>query len=287
MHISIPTRFCGPPDSGNGGYTCGLIANALGVTSLEVTLRAPIPMEHSLQIVPIGNGGAQLRWSDALIAEATPAPEWSSIVLPTGKVTFDAAIEAEKASAAFGDHPFPTCFVCGPRRATGDGLRIFPGKLSFGQAAIGKSVSRKLSGGAVTGSAFGGSADLSVGDASDVKEEFAAPWIPAAEFADAAGNIRPEYIWAAMDCPTGFAAGFAANSTASAAGDSAGSPSANKLVTGRLAVSIEATVRAGEQCVLLSWPLAVDGRKHHAAGLLLGEDGSVRTRARATWIKID
>ena len=26
-----------------------------------------------------------------------------------------------------GRHPFPTCFACGPDRAEGDGLRIFPG----------------------------------------------------------------------------------------------------------------------------------------------------------------
>ena len=25
--ISIETRFCGPPDSGNGGYVCGLLAS--------------------------------------------------------------------------------------------------------------------------------------------------------------------------------------------------------------------------------------------------------------------
>ena len=34
MQNTIPTiirkRFCGPPNSGNGGYVCGLLANALG-----------------------------------------------------------------------------------------------------------------------------------------------------------------------------------------------------------------------------------------------------------------
>ena len=35
----------------------------------------------------------------------------------------------------FADHPFPTCYVCGPRRATGDGLRIFPGPLPGGRTA--------------------------------------------------------------------------------------------------------------------------------------------------------
>jgi len=27
-------------------------------------------------------------------------------------------------------HPYPTCFVCGPGRAAGDGMRVFPGPLS-------------------------------------------------------------------------------------------------------------------------------------------------------------
>jgi len=47
--IRITTRFIGPPDSGNGGYTCGLVSQALGVPA-EVTLRRPIPIERDLTI---------------------------------------------------------------------------------------------------------------------------------------------------------------------------------------------------------------------------------------------
>src|SRR5690606_16223453 len=35
----------------------------------------------------------------------------------------------------FTTHPFPTCFVCGPERAEGDGLRLFPGRLPGGRTA--------------------------------------------------------------------------------------------------------------------------------------------------------
>ena len=38
--LVIGSRFCGPPDSGNGGYVCGLIADYLGGPA-EVTLRKP------------------------------------------------------------------------------------------------------------------------------------------------------------------------------------------------------------------------------------------------------
>jgi hypothetical protein len=32
-------------------------------------------------------------------------------------------------------HPFPECFVCGPNRPPGDGLRVFPGRLGDGRTA--------------------------------------------------------------------------------------------------------------------------------------------------------
>jgi len=46
--------------------------------------------------------------------------------------------EAEAASArypGFADHAFPRCFVCGPNREPGDGLRIFAGPLVDGRFA--------------------------------------------------------------------------------------------------------------------------------------------------------
>src|SRR3954464_12677771 len=36
--IAIERRFNGPPDSGQGGYTCGLVAEALGVDCVAVSL---------------------------------------------------------------------------------------------------------------------------------------------------------------------------------------------------------------------------------------------------------
>jgi len=63
-----------------------------------------------------------------------------------------------------------------------------------------------------------------------------------------------------------------------------------KLVTGRLAIGGEKYApyaRANERCVIMSWPMGIDGRKHHAAAALFGEDGSVRAKAKATWIKLD
>ena len=42
LTMTIPRRFCGPPNSGNGGYVCGTLARCIPGAA-EVTLRAPPP----------------------------------------------------------------------------------------------------------------------------------------------------------------------------------------------------------------------------------------------------
>lgn len=231
--VLIPSRFCGPPDSGNGGYTCAQVAHALGGTA-EVTLRKPIPIDREM-LLQVVAGKALLEDGDRLIAEGVRA-DWTLDLNPT--CNYALAQAAAEHSPAFKDHPFPTCFVCGPDRAEHDGLRIFPGRIE----------------------------DIAG------RRAFAAPWVPDGEFAGDDGLIREEIIWAALDCPTGFAAGF---------------PYEGKLVTGRLGARMIAPVNAGEPCVLLSWKTGAEGRKHHAECVLLGADGAPRAHSRATWIKLD
>jgi hypothetical protein len=48
--IIIDKRYCGPPNSGNGGYVCGRLAQHIP-GGAEVTLRAPPPLEKSLDVV--------------------------------------------------------------------------------------------------------------------------------------------------------------------------------------------------------------------------------------------
>ena len=143
------------------------------------------------------------------------------------------AVEAAKGYPGFILHPFPTCFVCGPERDEGDGLRIFPGP--------------------VTG-----------------RRIVAAPWTPDHTLAGADGRVRPEFIWAALDCPGAFANGF---------------PKI-QMVLGRLAARLERSVEPGEQCVVVSWSAGVEGRKHFAGTALFGVDGELRATARATWIRL-
>lgn len=127
----ISGRFNGPPGSGNGGYSSGLVAAYVsgGSQGVEVTLRRPPPLDTELSVrqehaVRVFDG------SD-LIAEAAVQPvSPAEAVLP---VSFDEAVAASRSYPGFANHPFPTCFVCGPLRS--DGLRLFPGRLPDGRVA--------------------------------------------------------------------------------------------------------------------------------------------------------
>ena len=111
MEIVIARRFRGPADSGNGGFTCGLIAAAAGEPA-EVTLRLPPPLETPLQLE---NGKVLHR--DTVVAEVRPA---SVELEPPPRVSFEDATRAARPDL---HSPFPECFVCG--HARDDGLRIF------------------------------------------------------------------------------------------------------------------------------------------------------------------
>jgi hypothetical protein len=227
--LRLGERFCGPPASANGGYACGAIAELLG-DEVEVTLRRPLPLGRPLRL-RVGDGGAVVLDGDELVADARPA---------TGGLAVPGTASPAEARAAAGryplfqGHPFPTCFTCGPDRAPGDGLRIFPGPLS--------------------------GSDL-----------WAAPWTPDPSVADQDGLVVPAVIWAALDCPSGFAAGV---------GDTV-------MVLGRMAARVLARPRAGTAYCLVAWrggPAA--GRKQPAGSALLDAHGGVLAVARTVWVAI-
>jgi len=231
--IRIARRFCGPPDSGNGGYSSGMLASLLP-GACECTLRKPVPLEREFQTELSEAGVRLLDGSDLIIEAARTSIEDAT----RSGVSFDEARRAAAGSPAFANHPFPTCFTCGPERAQGDGLRIFPGRFPV---------------------------------ADESSSLFAAPWIPDPSLTSSGVVVRPEFIWAAMDCPTGFAAGF---------------PWKGTLVTGRLAVEQVSPVYPLRPYVIISWGNGSEDRKHYAGALLYGPDGELCAKARATWIKV-
>jgi hypothetical protein len=161
--VLIASRFCGPPSSGNGGYTAGLLAATLG-GSVEVTLRSPPRLEHELQL-QVTSERAQLMDGNLLVAEARRV---ELDLEPPAPLSFERAVELSTHYIGFRRHHFPRCFVCGPARAAGDGLRIFPGAEHAGDAV-------------------------------------AAPFIPDPSLADEQGVIKSEVVWAALDCIGYFA----------------------------------------------------------------------------------
>ena len=230
--LRIPARFNGPSESANGGYTCGLVAGLLDSEVASVSLRAPPPLERPLQVVHEGDR-VQLLDGATVVAEGVPDELLLDVPGPV------APAQAARASQAgrrhwTERHPFPECVVCGPARELGDGMRVFPGELDDGL--------------------------------------YAAEWTPDNSLDDGTGWVRPEYVWAALDCPT----------SAPVANFGEGPP----LVLARLTARLGRPVQVGESHALLSWPLGVDGRKRRAACALFDSEGRLLCASSALWIEL-
>jgi hypothetical protein len=162
VEVSIERRFRGPPNSANGGYACGVVAEGIeGVVT--ATLRRPPPLGVSMSLAG-DDGKSLLMEGDVLIAEAVPGT--LDLVVPAVP-PLEIAVEASRRFSGFERHPFPGCYVCGPEREPGDGLRIFPGR--YGPAAT-----------------------------------VAAHWTPDESLGDRDGLVQRRHVWAALDCPSYF-----------------------------------------------------------------------------------
>lgn len=129
--LRIAQRFCGPPNSGNGGYVSGHVASAW--RSGVVRLMSPPPLETELTISH-ADGSVKLFDRDTQIAVGRE----QALALDVPPAPTLAAAERARARFVAGpgsNHPFPTCFVCGHARAPEDGLRIFPGRSDEGIVA--------------------------------------------------------------------------------------------------------------------------------------------------------
>jgi len=127
--IVIERRFRGPAGSGNGGYTCGLVAGLLDADTVEVTLRLPPPLDTPLR-VERADESVRVLDGDALVAEARATELTLELPEP---VAFDEAVAIAASRPDDPDHPFPGCFVCGPGREEGDALRLRPAPTGDGR----------------------------------------------------------------------------------------------------------------------------------------------------------
>jgi hypothetical protein len=161
--VVIARRFNGPPDSGHGGYSAGCAGVLVDAPAAEVTLRRPPPLETPLAVAR-NDGAVTLLDGDEVVAEARPADLSVTGPPPVGP---KAAASAAERFAWQHDHPFPTCFGCGPDRDPADALCLFCGPVGDGR--------------------------------------FAVPWTPAdwtASSAGGEGSVEPLFAWAALDCPS-------------------------------------------------------------------------------------
>ena len=243
LTMTIPQRFRGPPNSGNGGYVCGILARHI-LGAAEVTLRAPPPLEKPLATVAKDDGTWELRDSGVTVAVGRPV---SLDLTRIERASFDEAAKAEQSPVVKPhEHLLPMCFVCGPQRAPGDGLRIGAGPLA-----------RPVASGSVV---------------------VAATWTPSSNLGGSDGLVAPEFLWAALDCPTGYACSCDTNT---------GGFDQTPILLGRMSARIEARPRPGERCVITAWETSRDGRKRIAEAAAHGESGTLLAVARATWIAVD
>jgi len=195
-----------------------------------VSLRAPPPLGRPLALEPVPDGQLALRDGDTLIAHAV----FGELQLqPPAPVALEEAQAAVAGYLGFKHHAFPTCFACGPQREEGDGLRLFPGPVA-GRGVV------------------------------------ACPWRPDPGLADERGFVQPEFVWAALDCPTAFACELRESWA---------------IVLARLTARIDQPLRAEQPHIVFAWSVGRDGRKHHAACAISNEDGDVLAVSRALWIE--
>jgi hypothetical protein len=162
----IPARFRGPQDAAHGGYASGVYSALVGGGSAEVTLRGRTPLDTAVD-VHMTDDGARVTLGEAVLAEVVPAA-MNLDAVPA--VSVELATAAQAGFPWYEKHPSAgECFACGPGRAVGDGLRIFPGPVAG-------------------------------------REVVAGPWTPTASDADDAGNVLPEMLIATLDC-TAFLGG--------------------------------------------------------------------------------
>ena len=135
--------------------------------AVEITLRAPIPIETPLQVVPTEDA-LLLNDGETFVCEAR-AGSVAHLSPPPPPTDWNDVMRRGEVGGAPDDGEFSRCIVCGRERAVGDGLRV-------------------------------------LGTAGPQPGYSLSCYVPHPNHADAAGRIRPEFVWGTLDCPGAFAA---------------------------------------------------------------------------------
>ena len=214
----------------------GYVAGLLGRQMegpARVSLEQPVPVNHGLAIERLGDGALTLTDGAVALAHASPA---TLQLEPPAPVTYADAEWAAERYLGFTEHATPGCFVCGPAREWGDGLAIYPGPIP----------GRRL---------------------------VAAPWAPDPTLFDKHGLVRPEFVWAALDCPIGFALLEAFGR--------------RKLVLSQLTASLIRPLPVGARWIVMGWPFAAEGHTLLGASAIFSESGELHALASAVLVRAD
>ncbi|MEX2222826.1 MAG: hypothetical protein WEG40_13595 [Candidatus Rokuibacteriota bacterium] len=214
----------------------GYIAGLLGRHldgPARVSLEYPIPVDRAFGIERLSDGRVVLSDGGAVLAHAESA---TLQLEPPAPPSFAEAQWASERYLGFTEHPAPDCFVCGPAREWGDGLAIFPGPLP----------GRRL---------------------------VAAPWAPDPTLFDKRGTVRPEFVWAALDCPSGFALLEAFGR--------------RRVVLRQLTASVIRPLEVGARWIVTGWPFAAEGRSLLGASAIFSERGELHALASAVLVCAD
>lgn len=89
----------------------------------------------------------------------------------------------------------------------------------------------------------------------------ASPWTPV--------DARAEVVWAALDCPSGWAVDEFQR---------------EGVLLGHMAARVAGEIQPGTRYAVAGWRIGAEGRKRYAGSALFREDGEVAACARSTWI---
>ena len=227
--LIIDSKFNGPPKSGNGGYSCGILGQFIDGPA-EVMLRVPPPLDKEMQ-VETRDGKLFLMDGETIVAEGKAKGFEVNLPAP---ISYEEAVSASAKYIGFSDHHFGSCFVCGPDRSVHDGLRIFSG-------------------------------------ATQQTDIVAAPWEPFDDLFDESLQLKKEYYWSAMDCPSYFAIVGEQMSV---------------LLLGKMACHIVNPIHQGEKIVVMAWKIGEEGRKFYSGTVLYGTDGELKSYSKNVWIAL-
>jgi hypothetical protein len=90
----------------------------------------------------------------------------------------------------------------------------------------------------------------------------AAPWTPGP-------GVRAEIVWAALDCPSGWAVDEFQR---------------EGVLLGRMAAAIHTRPEPGEAHVVIGWRIGEEGRKRFAGSAIFTGEGGLVAHSRSTWL---